>query len=156
MQRLKKALTHNSSIGLCEKSRLCELRSQKNGNGGGGAVWHTRWADSAGDAFDGSDAFDHSRKQQRAARQFGNDDVLVGRVRALADATHAVEGGNAHAGGEVSVGASANGGFFEFPSCFAREVPGLLVERRDSCGALHREAVDGARDLELAVFVEKL
>src|SRR5580704_9352645 len=70
--------------------------------------------------------FEHGRQQQGTPRQLGDDDVLVHGVRALAHGAHAVERGNADAGGEVAV------------------------------GAFHGQTIDASRDLELAMLVEGL
>src|ERR1022692_4214653 len=77
-------------------------------------------------------------------------------VRAVAYAAQAIERGNAHAGGEVSVGAAADRGFFELPSYMAGDGVSFLVERCHAGCSLHREAVDVARHLEFAVLVEWL
>ena len=57
-------------------------------------------------------------QEQGSAGQFGDDDVFVDGVGAFADAAQAVERGDADAGGEVSVGAAADGGLFELPVDF--------------------------------------
>src|SRR5580704_734204 len=100
--------------------------------------------------------FDHGRQQQGTPRQLGDDDVLVHGVRAFAHGAHAVERGNADAGGEVAVGASAYGGFVELPSGLASNGAGFLVERGHAVGAFHRQTIDASRDLELAMLIEGL
>ncbi len=45
-------------------------------------------------------------------RKFGDDNMFVKRVGSFAHTSHAIEGRDADAGGEVSVGASAYRGFF--------------------------------------------
>jgi hypothetical protein len=65
-------------------------------------------------------------------------------VRAFAYAAHAIERGNAHAGGEVAVGAAAYSGFLDFPFDVAGDLLSFFAQRRDSGGALHGEAVDVA------------
>ena len=77
-------------------------------------------------------------------------------VSAVADSSHAVERGDADAGGEISVGASADGGFFQLPIDVVRDGLRFFVERGDAGGAFHGQAVDAAVDGELAVFVEGL
>src|SRR5580700_1900693 len=106
--------------------------------------------------FPTSNTFDHSGEEQRSPRQFRNDDEFVDCVCAIADTAHAVERGNAHAGGEVAVGAAAYGGFFELPSHLEGNLLGFLAQGRYSSVSLHREAVDAARHLQFAVLVEGL
>src|ERR1700676_4813308 len=86
--------------------------------------------------------FNHSRQKQRPPRQFGHDNVFVNGMRAFADATHAIKGGNADAGSEVSVGASAHGRFLQRPSNRVGNTLGFLVHRRDAGRSLHRETVN--------------
>ena len=57
-------------------------------------------------------------------------------VCALADAAHAIERGNAKAGGKIPVGAAAYGGFVELPSNLVRDDLGFPVKRGNSWGAL--------------------
>ncbi len=80
--------------------------------------------------------------------------MFVNGVGALADASHAVESGDADAGCEISVGAAADGGFFQFPINLFCDRLRFFVEGGDAGGAFHGKAVDAAVDGELAVFVE--
>src|SRR5580700_12337617 len=106
--------------------------------------------------FPTSNTFDHSGEEQRSPRQFRNDDEFVDCVCAIADTAHAVERGNAHAGGEVAVGAAAYGGFFELPSHLEGDRLRFFVKGCYSGGSLHGEAVDSSGHLEFAVLVEGL
>lgn len=80
--------------------------------------------------------------------------MLVDGVRAVADTAQAIEGGNSQAGGEVAIGAPADGGFAKLPSQVAGDGGGLGIELGDARGALHGRAVDSAGDFELALAVE--
>jgi hypothetical protein len=99
-------------------------------------------------------AFDHGGEEEGAAGQVGDEDVFVDGVGAGACAAEAVERGDAEGGGEVSVGASADGGFFEFPVDLFGDCLRFFVERGDARGALHGHAVDAACDGEFAMFVD--
>ena len=70
-------------------------------------------------------ALDHSCEEQGAAWEFGDYDVFVDRVCALAVTSHAVERGDAHPGGEISVGTSADGRLLQFPANVFRDFPAL-------------------------------
>src|ERR1700722_7126760 len=103
-----------------------------------------------------SGLFNQGRQKQGAARQLGDDDVLVHGVGALAHCAHAVERGNADPCGEVAVGASAYGGFVQLPARLAGNFAGLLVERDPPFGAFHGQTIYATGDLQLAMFVEGL
>src|SRR6202030_3607968 len=77
-------------------------------------------------------------------------------VRTLSNASHAVECGNAHSGGKVSIGAAAHCSFFEFPANLAGDRLRFPVERDHAGIPLHRHAVHSTLDAECAVFVEGL
>ena len=68
--------------------------------------------------------------------------------------SHAVECGNADAGGEVSVGTSAHSGLLKFPVDVLRNGFRLFVKGGHSGCSFHRHSVDAAFDAKLAVFVE--
>lgn len=99
---------------------------------------------------------DHSRQQQRAAGQLGEEDMLVPGVCSLTNGAQAVESRDADAGGEVSIRASTDGSFFELPADLVGDGLRLLVERGDTGGALHGQAVDAAVDVQFAMLVEGL
>ena len=100
--------------------------------------------------------FDKAGQQQGAARQFRNDDVLVNCVGAFTNGAETVERGDADAGGKVSIGAAAYGGFFQLPVDLFRDGLRLFVESCYAGVALHGQAVDAAFDVEFATFVERL
>ena len=83
-------------------------------------------------------------------------DVFVDGVRALADASHAVERGNADAGGEISVGAAADGGFFELPANLLRDRLRFFVEAATPAVRSMGRRLMPPFDCDLAVLVEGL
>src|SRR5579872_2136159 len=102
-----------------------------------------------------SGRFNHSGQKQSAARQFGDYDVFVQGVGAIANAAHTIECRNPDPGGEVSIRATAHGGLLELPADVAGDGPRFLVERCDSWSSLHRHAVDSTFDAKLATLVER-
>ena len=78
------------------------------------------------------------------------EDVFVGGVCSFADGTHAVQGGDVEGCGEVSVGASAGGGFVELEAELGGESAGLFVKGDGAGFTLHGRAVDASGDGEFA------
>src|SRR5580704_11901712 len=85
--------------------------------------------------------FQQPSQQGGAAGEFGDADGFVHGVSSVADAAQPVEGRNAEAGGEVSVGTASDSGFAELPAEFAGNLHGPVVEHGYSGGALHRRAI---------------
>ena len=85
-------------------------------------------------SFDSS-GLDQTGQKQCAAWQFGDDDVLVNGVSTVADSAHAVERGDADAGGEVAVRAAADRGFVQLPVDLSRRWPAPFYkeQRRRRC-----------------------
>src|SRR5690348_3920142 len=77
-------------------------------------------------------------------------------MRSLANAAHAIEGRDADASGEISVGAAAYSRFFQLPFNLLRNCLCLFVERGDTGIPLHGQTVHATIDAERAVLVERL
>src|SRR5579859_3914421 len=75
---------------------------------------------------------------------------------AVAEGAHAVEGGNADSGGEISVRTAADSGFLEFPVNVSGERRRFFIEGDDACVTFHGQAVDTAADFQLAMLVYRL
>lgn len=98
---------------------------------------------------------DEAGEEQGAARQLGDHDRFVQGVSAFADGPQTVERGS-DTGGEVSVGAAADRGFFQFPIDIFCDGVGFFIQADDACISLHRHAVDAALEMQLTMFVERL
>lgn len=75
-------------------------------------------------------------------------DMLVAGVRAFADGTEAVQGGDAESGGEIAVGCAASRGFAESKAHLFGERFGASVEF-NAVLAFERRAIEAAAQLKL-------
>src|SRR3974390_3435102 len=82
--------------------------------------------------------------------------MLVRRMRAIADGSQAVEGRNANAGGEIAIRTSADGDLLEREPQFARGPLCGGKQCRHLLRALQGRPVHTARDLKLAVAIDRL
>src|ERR1700686_3310970 len=75
-------------------------------------------------------------------------------VGAFSNSSEAIQRGDSQAGGEVSVRATADGRFFQFPAQLLCNRCSFLVQRGDTRAPLHRWAVKGSLDFQLAFAIK--
>src|SRR6266700_7082961 len=94
--------------------------------------------------------------EKRARRDRGDERVLPAGMRPVPVDAEPIERGHAERGGEIAVAAAAGrGGFGQLEAALARELLGMMKQRRTLGRLLERRSVHAARDHELHLGIDR-